>query len=95
VTKGLLVKGHSLSMPFRDALFEAAKDEVIGRTAAKAIGEIVAADGVLTRKNHAIVKVRFVKILWITNLLLSVLICAEVRQSSASPNCSERAGLGR
>jgi DNA repair/transcription protein MET18/MMS19 len=52
-------------MRFRDALFEAAKDEAIGWTAAKAIGEIVAVDGVLTKKNHAIVKVRLVKILWI------------------------------
>ena len=63
VTKGLLVKGHSLSMAFRDALFEAAKDEVIGWTAAKAIGEIAAVDGVLTKKNHAIVKVRFAIVL--------------------------------
>ncbi|KAF8347787.1 Dos2-interacting transcription regulator of RNA-Pol-II-domain-containing protein [Amanita rubescens] len=56
VTKGLLVKGHPLSMRFRDALFEAVKDEVIGWTAAKAIGEVVAVDSVLTKKNHANVK---------------------------------------
>ncbi|KAF8623217.1 hypothetical protein AX15_006454 [Amanita polypyramis BW_CC] len=56
LTKGLLVKGHPLSTRFRDALFEAAEDEEIGWTAAKAIGEIVAADGVLTKKNHVIIK---------------------------------------
>ncbi|KAK2463614.1 hypothetical protein APHAL10511_004365 [Amanita phalloides] len=56
LTKGLIVKGHPLSMRFRDALFEAVKDEEIGWVAAKAIGEIVAVDSVLTKKNHAIIK---------------------------------------
>jgi len=44
-------------VPFVDALFEAVKDGEIGWTAAKAIGEIAAADGILTKKNHAIVKI--------------------------------------
>ncbi|KAM6497040.1 ARM repeat-containing protein [Amanita muscaria] len=54
--KGLFVKGHPLSVPFTDAMFEAVKDKEIGWIAAKAIGEIVAVDGILTKKNHATVK---------------------------------------
>ncbi len=58
-------------MRFRDALFEAVKDEVIGWTAAKAIGEVVAVDSVLTKKNHANVKVRARQIPWIPFLISS------------------------
>jgi DNA repair/transcription protein MET18/MMS19 len=49
-------------MPFVDALFEAVKDDEIGWTAARAIGEIAAADAVLTKKNHAIVKVSTIRV---------------------------------
>lgn len=52
-------------MRFRDALFETVKDEVIGWTAAKAIGEVVAVDSVLTKKNHANVKVRARQVSWV------------------------------
>jgi len=58
LTKGLVIKGHPLSVSFRDALFEAVQDEEIGWTAAKAIGGIVATDNILTKKNRATVKVK-------------------------------------
>ncbi|TFK51878.1 ARM repeat-containing protein [Heliocybe sulcata] len=59
VTKGLTTRGHAFSEVFVDRLFEVFDDTDINWDAAKAVGDIVAPDDVLTKKNHAVVKILF------------------------------------
>lgn len=54
VSKALLIRSHTLALQFTDKLFDAFDDGVIGWDAAKAIGDVVAIDNVLTKKHHAI-----------------------------------------
>ncbi|KAJ6480892.1 ARM repeat-containing protein [Mycena sanguinolenta] len=56
ICKALLVRNHPLALPLIHRLFDVFGDAMIGADAAKAIGEIAASDGVLTKKNAAIVK---------------------------------------
>ncbi|KAI0686671.1 ARM repeat-containing protein [Cytidiella melzeri] len=58
-TKGLLIRGHPLAQSCADRLFELFGDGSVSWAAARAIGEIVRQDTVLTKKNHAIVKLLF------------------------------------
>ncbi|GBE89610.1 MMS19 nucleotide excision repair [Sparassis crispa] len=59
MTKALLMRGHPSAMRNTDRLFELFGDTEIHWDAAKAIGKIVGADKVLTRRNHAVVKILF------------------------------------
>ncbi|KAF9561230.1 ARM repeat-containing protein [Agrocybe pediades] len=61
LTKALLVRKHALAMSFTEPLYERFNDEAISWDAAKAIGEIPAADKVLTKANHADVKILYVQ----------------------------------
>ena len=45
-------------MSFVDRLFGLFEDEEVSWDAARAVGQIVAADPVLTKKNHAVIRVR-------------------------------------
>jgi len=47
-------------MSFTERLYEAFRDENIGWDAAKALGDIINPDTILTKANHADVKVSFV-----------------------------------
>ncbi|KAJ7097264.1 ARM repeat-containing protein [Mycena belliarum] len=56
ICKGLLVRNHALAHAFIGRLFEVFEDVEVGTEAAKAFGEIAATDGVLTKRNAAVVK---------------------------------------
>ena len=58
LTKALLVRGHARAMQNVDRLFELFDDEHVSWDAARAVGKISATDKVLTKKNHAILRVR-------------------------------------
>ena len=58
VTRALLVRGHSLSASFVDKFFELFDDAEVSWDAARALGAIVSSDKILTKRNHAIIKVR-------------------------------------
>lgn len=57
ISKALLVQNHPDAMRFVDSIFSILGDKQIGWDAAKAIGEIGTADKILTKRNHAIIKV--------------------------------------
>ena len=57
LTKALLVRGHARAMQNVDRLFELFDDEHVSWDAARAVGKIPATDKVLTKKNHAILRV--------------------------------------
>ncbi|KZT25249.1 ARM repeat-containing protein [Neolentinus lepideus HHB14362 ss-1] len=59
VTKALTTKGHAASEAFVDRLFEVFDDTDINWDAAKAIGDIVASDDILTKKKHAAIRILF------------------------------------
>lgn len=61
ITKALLVRKHPQAIAFAERLYEAFGDEAIGWEAAKAIGAIPSTDTVLTKANHAEVKVLYVQ----------------------------------
>lgn len=51
------MRNHQLAAQFSARVFEAFSDESISWNAAKAIGEIAAVDPILTKRNHAVIKV--------------------------------------
>ena len=57
ISKALLVRKHPLTLTFIERLYDAFGDESIGWEAAKAVGEIVSPDMILTKANHAEIKV--------------------------------------
>lgn len=57
VTKALQVRSHPLAQSFTDRLIELFDDSDIGWDAARAIGQVVSSDKVLTKKHHAVIKV--------------------------------------
>ncbi len=57
ITKGLLVRGHASAQSCADRLFDLFGDAAVSWDAARAIGEIAWQDKILTKKNHAVVKV--------------------------------------
>jgi len=59
ISKALQIQNHPDSMWFVDSLFNVLGDEQIGWDAARAIGEIGSADKILTKRNHAIVKILY------------------------------------
>jgi DNA repair/transcription protein MET18/MMS19 len=56
-SKALLVRKHPLAMTFAERLYGLLKDKEIGWEGAKALGDIVDSDAILTKDNHANVKV--------------------------------------
>ncbi|EPT02988.1 hypothetical protein FOMPIDRAFT_1142982 [Fomitopsis schrenkii] len=56
VTKALLVRGDPRAADHVDRFFQLFGDEEISWAAARAIGGVVAADNLLTKKNHAVIK---------------------------------------
>ena len=58
MTKALQVRNHPSAQRFTDSLVELFDDSDIGWDAARAIGQIVSTDKVLTKKNHAVIKVK-------------------------------------
>ncbi|KAJ7227826.1 RNAPII transcription regulator C-terminal-domain-containing protein [Mycena haematopus] len=56
ICKALLVRAHPLALPLIHRLFDVFRDDAIGADAARAFGQIAAADGVLTKPNAAVVK---------------------------------------
>ncbi|PPQ72316.1 hypothetical protein CVT26_007273, partial [Gymnopilus dilepis] len=61
ITKALLVRKHPQAVSFAERLYEAFGDEAVGWDAAKAIGVIPSPDAILTKSNHAEVKVLHVQ----------------------------------
>ena len=61
MAKALQVRNHPTAQRFTDRLIDLFDDSDVGWDAARAIGQIVSADKVLTKKNHAVIKVdRFI-----------------------------------
>ena len=57
ISKALLVRNHPDAMRFVDRLFEVFGDQHVGWDAARAIGEIGGTDKILTKRNHASIRV--------------------------------------
>lgn len=62
VSRALLVRGHPKALSFVDRLFELFGDPNVGWDAARAIGQVGTVDNVLTKHNHAIIKVMLYEI---------------------------------
>ncbi|KAI0091461.1 ARM repeat-containing protein [Irpex rosettiformis] len=82
ITKGLLVRGHSLAQRFANRLFDLFGDASVSWDAARAIGEIARQDKILTKKNHAVVKFLFAQ--RFANSMLPKII--DGVKSSSDPN---------
>lgn len=54
----MLVRKHPLALTFTERLYDAFGDDSVGWEAAKAVGDIVSPDAILTKANHAEIKVR-------------------------------------
>jgi DNA repair/transcription protein MET18/MMS19 len=63
ISRSLLVRNHPQALPFVSRLFELFSDIEVEWDAARAIGQIGTADKVLTKRNHAVIKVIFSRIL--------------------------------
>ncbi|KAI0629374.1 ARM repeat-containing protein [Trametes polyzona] len=59
ITKALLVRGHSAAMSNVDRLFDLFDDEQVSWDAARAIGQVPGPDKILTKKNHAVIRVLY------------------------------------
>ncbi|KAJ8481644.1 hypothetical protein ONZ51_g5860 [Trametes cubensis] len=59
LTKALLVRGHPAAMANVDRLFELFDDDNVNWDAARAIGRIPGSDKVLTKRNHAVIKILY------------------------------------
>ncbi|KAI0372603.1 ARM repeat-containing protein [Pilatotrama ljubarskyi] len=59
LTKALLVRGHPAAMAHVDRLFELFDDGDVNWDAARAVGRIPGPDKILTKSNHAVIKVLY------------------------------------
>jgi DNA repair/transcription protein MET18/MMS19 len=57
ISRALLVRNHPEALPFVNRLFELFDDTEVGWNAARAIGQAGTVDKVLTKRNHAVIKV--------------------------------------
>lgn len=57
ISKALAVRNHQLASNFMFRVFEVFSDDTVNWSAAKAIGDIAAADPILTKRHHAVIKV--------------------------------------
>ena len=61
ISRALLVRNHPEALPFVNRFFELFDDTEVGCDAARAIGQAGTVDKVLTKRNHAVIKVHFLK----------------------------------
>jgi hypothetical protein len=83
ISRALLVRNHPEALPFVNRLFELFDDAAVGWDAARAIGQAGTADRVLTKRNHAIIKVAFSHVScqhYLADLKCSGPSCPEVRK---------------
>ncbi|KIK08924.1 hypothetical protein K443DRAFT_671974 [Laccaria amethystina LaAM-08-1] len=59
MSKALIVRNHPLALSFSERLFQVFDDEAVGWDAAKACGEIPGTDTILTKRNHAVIKILY------------------------------------
>ncbi|KAI0251711.1 ARM repeat-containing protein [Lactifluus subvellereus] len=59
ISRSLLVRNHPRALPFANRLFELFDDTEVGWDAARAIGQVGTVDKVLTKRNHAVIKVLY------------------------------------
>ncbi|CAL1714198.1 unnamed protein product [Somion occarium] len=59
IAKALLIRRHSTAMSYAERLFVLFDDTEVSWDAARAIGQIVRADKVLTKRNHAVIKILY------------------------------------
>ncbi|PPQ62900.1 hypothetical protein CVT24_006298 [Panaeolus cyanescens] len=59
ISKALLVRKHPLAMSYAQRLFDLSGDEQIGWDAARSIGDLVVSDPVLSKANHADIKILY------------------------------------
>lgn len=59
VTKALLVRNHPRAIQFSETLFQAFGDDTINWDAAKGVGMIPGHDTVLTKENHAVLRILY------------------------------------
>ncbi|THH18072.1 hypothetical protein EW146_g2870 [Bondarzewia mesenterica] len=59
IAKGLLVRNHPQAMSFVDRLFTLFDDKDVSWNAARAIGQVVASDRILTKKNRAVIRILY------------------------------------
>ncbi|KAF8268710.1 ARM repeat-containing protein [Lactarius quietus] len=57
ISRALLIRGHLQALSFVNKLFELFGDSAVGWDAARAIGKVGTVDNVLTKRNHAIIKI--------------------------------------
>jgi RNAPII transcription regulator C-terminal len=62
ISRSLLVRNHPQALPFVNRLFELFDDLEVGWDASRAIGQVGTADKVLTKRNHAVIKVVFLRV---------------------------------
>jgi DNA repair/transcription protein MET18/MMS19 len=61
ISRGLVVRSHPLAVSFIDSLLTLIDDEAVAWNAARALGVLVADDGILTKRNSAILKILHVQ----------------------------------
>ncbi|KAH0836552.1 ARM repeat-containing protein [Lanmaoa asiatica] len=61
ISRGLVVRSHPLALSFIDTLFTLLDDETVSWDAARALGELVADNGILTKRNGAVLKILHVQ----------------------------------
>ncbi|TFY77934.1 hypothetical protein EWM64_g6077 [Hericium alpestre] len=59
IVKGLLLRSHPRALPLAQQLFDLFDDVNVSWDAARAVGQVVAADKVLTKPNHAVIKILY------------------------------------
>ncbi|KZT07275.1 ARM repeat-containing protein [Laetiporus sulphureus 93-53] len=59
MTKAQLVRGDARAMAHAERLFTLFGDEAVSWDAARALGRVVSADKVLTKRNHAVIKILY------------------------------------
>ncbi|THU86243.1 ARM repeat-containing protein [Dendrothele bispora CBS 962.96] len=68
ISKALVVSNHTMSSSYTERLFEVFSDESINWVAAKGFGDIVSTNDILTKQNHAIIKLLYAQ-KFVTKLL--------------------------
>jgi len=88
VSKALLIRSHALALSFTDKLLDALSDEIIGWDVARALGDVAAADDVLTKKHHAVFRVCCsspISLKWILTSILAT-VYPKIYQLCSSKN---------
>ncbi|TFY64788.1 hypothetical protein EVG20_g5838, partial [Dentipellis fragilis] len=59
VSKGLLLRSHPQALPSAERLFQLFDDAEVSWDAGRAVGQVVVPDKVLTKSNHAVIKILY------------------------------------